>query len=81
LDANVAQSVEQRFRKARVVSSILTVGSSLRSLSAICGWQASLRRRAWNGFAIGLAEGQNATADSPFALPASSGVRFYRPQE
>ena len=26
--ANVAQSVEQRFRKARVVSSILTVGSS-----------------------------------------------------
>ena len=27
LCANVAQSVEQRFRKARVVSSILTVGS------------------------------------------------------
>ena len=27
-DANVAQSVEQRFRKARVVSSILTVGST-----------------------------------------------------
>ena len=27
LDANVAQLVEQRFRKARVVSSILTVGS------------------------------------------------------
>ena len=26
--ANVAQSVEQRFRKARVVSSILTVGST-----------------------------------------------------
>ena len=26
-DANVAQSVEQRFRKERVVSSILTVGS------------------------------------------------------
>ena len=28
-DANVAQLVEQRFRKARVVSSILTVGSIL----------------------------------------------------
>ena len=28
LCANVAQSVEQRFRKARVVSSILTVGST-----------------------------------------------------
>ena len=28
--ANVAQSVEQRFRKARVVSSILTVGSNLK---------------------------------------------------
>ena len=28
--ANVAQSVEQRFRKARVVSSILTVGSTLK---------------------------------------------------
>ena len=27
-DANVAQLVEQRFRKARVVSSILTVGST-----------------------------------------------------
>src|SRR5579859_7141217 len=31
LCANVAQSVEQRFRKARVVSSILTVGSILKS--------------------------------------------------
>lgn len=30
--ANVAQSVEQRFRKARVVSSILTVGSSFNYL-------------------------------------------------
>lgn len=30
LCANVAQSVEQRFRKARVVSSILTVGSKIR---------------------------------------------------
>jgi hypothetical protein len=30
LSANVAQLVEQRFRKARVVSSILTVGSILK---------------------------------------------------
>jgi hypothetical protein len=32
LCANVAQLVEQRFRKARVVSSILTVGSTSKPL-------------------------------------------------
>jgi hypothetical protein len=36
VSANVAQSVEQRFRKARVVSSILTVGSILTRRSIKC---------------------------------------------
>ena len=40
--ANVAQSVEQRFRKARVVSSILTVGSIFISLKI-----RELRRSEW----------------------------------
>jgi hypothetical protein len=73
--ANVAQLVEQRFRKARVVSSILTVGSiSFPAKSPINGadMHISLSRIQWASILGNVGEsgvfGQPLATDLPFGL-------------